>query len=127
MIIQYCVAMSVAALLGLSTIVACDAKIEKNAVKIGILNDMSGPYADLGGPGSVVAAQMAVDDLGGAINGVPVQIISADHQNKADVGSGTARRWFDVDGVDAIADVPVSSVARAVQEGGRGARGVRRR
>jgi branched-chain amino acid transport system substrate-binding protein len=122
MIIRYCVGMSVVALLGLSTIVPCDAKIEKNVVKIGILNDMSGPYADLGGPGSVVAAQMAVDDLGGAINGVPVQIMSADHQNKADVGSATARRWFDVDGVDAIADVPVSSVALAVQEVGRRAR-----
>lgn len=116
MIIRYCIGMSVAALLGLFTVVPCEAKIEKDVVKIGILNDMSGPYADLGGAGSVIAAQMAVDDLGGAINGVPVKIISADHQNKADVGSATARRWFDVDGVDAIADVPVSSVALAVQE-----------
>ncbi len=95
------------------------AKIEKSEIQIGILNDMSGPYADLGGPGSVIAARMAVEDAGGNVNGVPVKILSADHQNKADIGSAIARRWFDQDGVDVIADVPVSSVALAVQEIGR--------
>jgi branched-chain amino acid transport system substrate-binding protein len=98
------------------------AKIDKPVVRIGILNDMSGPYADLGGPGSVTAARMAVEDAGGRVNGVPVEILSADHQNKPDVGSAIARRWIDQDGVDAIADVPVSSVALAVQEIGRQAR-----
>ena len=98
------------------------ARIEKPVVRIGILNDMSGPYADLGGPGSVVAARLAVEDEGGKINGVPVEILSADHQNKADVGSAIARRWIDQDGVDVIADVPVSSVALAVQEIGRQAK-----
>ncbi|KMO29131.1 ABC transporter substrate-binding protein [Methylobacterium aquaticum] len=98
------------------------ARIEKPLVKIGILNDMSGPYADLGGPGSVAAARLAVEDEGGAVNGVPVEILSADHQNKADVGSAIARRWIDQDGVDVIADVPVSSVALAVQEIGRQAK-----
>lgn len=96
-----------------------DAKIEKRSMRIGILNDMSGPYADLGGQGSVVAAQLAVDDAGGSVGGVPIEIVSADHQNKPDIGSAIARRWIDQDGVDVIADVPVSSVALAVQEIGR--------
>jgi branched-chain amino acid transport system substrate-binding protein len=112
---------ALAAILSLSSAPTL-AKIEKPAIKIGILNDMSGPYADLGGAGSVVAAQLAIDDAGGKINGVPVEIVSADHQNKADVGSAIARRWFDQDGVDVIADVPVSSVALAVQEIGRQAK-----
>lgn len=120
--IHYCIATVVAAMLGLALAGPADARIEKKAIKVGVLNDMSGPYADLGGPGSVIAAQIAVSDVGGAVNGVPVEIISGDHQNKADVGSATARRWFDVEGVDAIADVPVSSVALAVQEIGRQAR-----
>ncbi len=106
---------------GIGTLPA-EARIEKNVIKIGILNDMSGPYADLGGPGSVVAAQLAVDDMGGAVNGVKVEIISGDHQNKPNIGSELARRWFDQDGVDVIADVPVSSVALAVQEIGRQAK-----
>jgi branched-chain amino acid transport system substrate-binding protein len=112
-----------------SSILAClaaagapaQAKIEKSTIRIGVLNDMSGPYADLGGPGSVIAAQMAVDDFG-PVNGAKVEILSADHQNKADVGSAVARRWIDQDGVDVIADVPVSSVALAVQEIGRQAK-----
>jgi branched-chain amino acid transport system substrate-binding protein len=95
------------------------AKIEKAAIRIGILNDMTGPYADLGGPGSVVAARLAVEDMGGAVNGVPVEVLAADHQNKPDIGSAIARRWFEQDNVDVIADVPVSSVALAVQEIGR--------
>lgn len=98
------------------------AKIEKSTIRIGVLNDMSGPYADLGGPGSVLAARMAVEDAGGALNGIKVEILSADHQNKADVGSAIARRWIDQDGIDVIADVPVSSVALAVQEIGRAAK-----
>ena len=76
-----------------------------DGVKIGILDDMTGPYASIAGMGSVVAAQMAVEDFGGKVLGKPIQIVWADHQNKADVGAGIARRWYDVEGVDAIFDV----------------------
>ncbi len=92
------------------------AQISGNVIKLGVMNDMSGLYADLGGPGSVVAANMAVEDFGAAAKGMKVEIISADHQNKPDVGSSIARQWFDTDGVDAIVDVPTSSVALAVNQ-----------
>ncbi len=85
-------------------------------VRIGVLNDQSGIYADLSGQGSVAAARMAVEDFGGAVLGRPVEIIFADHQNKPDVGAAIAARWYEAEGVDAIVDVPVSSVALAVQE-----------
>ena len=83
-------------------------------VKIGVLSDMSGLYADIGGPGSVVAAQMAVQDFNPASHHMKVEIASADHQNKPDIGSAIARRWFDTDHVNAIVDVPNSGVALAV-------------
>jgi branched-chain amino acid transport system substrate-binding protein len=86
------------------------------ALTIGVLSDMSGPYADLAGRGSVLAAQMAVEDFGGKVAGRPVRVVSADHQNKPDVGSSVARAWVDVDGVDVVVDVPTSSVALAVSE-----------
>ena len=92
------------------------AQISGDTVKIGILNDMSGLYADLGGQGSVEAARMAVADFGDNVNGKKIEIISADHQNKPDVGGAIARQWYDNDGVDAIVDVPTSSVALAVQD-----------
>ena len=82
-------------------------------LKIGILNDMSSVYADYQGVGSVVAAQLAVDDFSKTL-GVPVEIVSADHQNKADVGAAIARRWFDSENVDVIMDLPNSAVALAV-------------
>jgi len=85
-------------------------------VKLGVLNDMSSLYADISGPGSVTAAKMAVEDFNPAAHGMKVEIISADHQNKPDVGSNIARQWFDVDHVDAILDVPTSSVALAVSD-----------
>lgn len=85
-------------------------------LKIGVLNDRSGLYADLGGEGSVVAARMAVEDFNAAEKGLNVDIISADHQNRPDVGSGIARQWYDRDGVDLIIDVPTSSVALAVSQ-----------
>jgi len=85
-----------------------------NVVKIGVLNDQSGLYADLGGQGSVTAAKMAAEDFGGKVNGVPIEVIGADHQNKPDIGSGIATKWYDVDGVDVIVDVPNSGVALAV-------------
>jgi branched-chain amino acid transport system substrate-binding protein len=85
-------------------------------IKIGVLNDQSGLYADLSGQGSVLAAKMAVEDFGGQVSGTPVEVIFADHQNKPDIGSNVARQWFDVDKVDVIVDVPTSSVALAVSE-----------
>jgi branched-chain amino acid transport system substrate-binding protein len=85
-------------------------------VKIGVLNDMSGLYADISGPGAVTAAKMAVEDFNPAAHGMKVEIISADHQNKPDVGSNIARQWYDVDGVDAVVDVPTSSVALAITD-----------
>jgi branched-chain amino acid transport system substrate-binding protein len=85
-------------------------------VKIGVLNDRSGLYADLTGEGSAVAARMAAEDFKAKEKGINVTIVSADHQNKPDVGSNIARQWYDQDGVDVIADVPTSSVALAINQ-----------
>jgi branched-chain amino acid transport system substrate-binding protein len=93
-----------------------EAQISDNVVKIGVLNDQSGLYADLTGQGSVIAARMAAEDFGAAAKGLKVEVVFADHQNKPDVGSAIVRQWIDRDGVDAIADVPTSSVALAVNE-----------
>src|SRR5512137_279155 len=93
---------------------AADPKVSDDTVKIGVLTDMTGYYADLAGPGSVEAARMAADDFGGKVLGKPVVIVSADHQNKADVSSTIARKWFDEDKVDAIVDLVSSSTALAV-------------
>jgi branched-chain amino acid transport system substrate-binding protein len=95
---------------------AAHAQYTGGTVKIGVMSDMSSLYADIGGPGSVLAAQMAVEDFDAAKHGMKVEVVSADHQNKPDVGSAIARKWFDQDGVDAIADVPTSSVALAVAD-----------
>ena len=95
---------------------AAQAQISDNVVKIGVLSDMSSLYADLDGNGSVVAAQMAVEDFGAAKKGLKVEVISADHQNKADVGSQIARQWYDAEKVDVIVDVPNSGVALAVNQ-----------
>lgn len=90
------------------------AQISDGVVKVGVLTDMTGAYSDLAGPGSVIAAQMAAEDFGGKVLGKPIVIISSDHQNKADIASSTARRWFDEQQVDAIADLVSSSTALAV-------------
>jgi len=95
---------------------AAQAQISDGVVKIGVLSDMSSLYADLAGPGSVVAAQMAVEDFGADKKGIKVEIVSADHQNKPDVGSAIARQWYDTDKVDVIVDVPNSGVALAVNQ-----------
>ena len=87
---------------------------QDKTVKIGALSDQSGLYADLGGPGSTLAAQMAAEDSGLTAKGWKIDIISGDHQNKPDIGSTIARQWFDVDKVDVIVDVPNSGVALAV-------------
>ena len=94
---------------------AAHAEISDNVVKIGILNDMSGPYSALGGQGSLEAAKMAVEDFGGTVQGAPVEVVGADHQNKADIGATIARQWFDAEQVDTIMDLTTSSVALAVQ------------
>ncbi|MFL4987967.1 MAG: ABC transporter substrate-binding protein [Microvirga sp.] len=86
------------------------------SVKIGVMNDRSGLYADISGEGSVVAARMAAEDFKAKDKGINVEIISADHQNKPDVGSNIARQWYDTDGVDVITDVPTSSVALAINQ-----------
>src|ERR1700733_6458603 len=91
------------------------AQVSDDVVKIGVLTDMNGPASTPTGQGSVTAAQMAVDDFGGTVLGKPVTVISGDHQDKADIGAGIARRWYDTEQVDLIVDVPVSAVGLAVQ------------
>ncbi|GLI24138.1 ABC transporter substrate-binding protein [Xanthobacter flavus] len=92
------------------------AKAEDTTVKLGVLNDMSGVYADISGPGSVVAAQMAADDFMAKNKGFKIEVVGADHQNKPDVGASIARKWYDQENVDAILDVTTSSVALAVSD-----------
>ena len=107
------------AVLGLVFSLGCpsgvSAQISDGVVKIGILNDMDGPYADLSGKGSVVAAQMAIDEVKPSLN-FKVELVSAGHQLKPDVGTGIIRRWFDADGVDMVADIAHSGIALAAQE-----------
>jgi branched-chain amino acid transport system substrate-binding protein len=94
---------------------AAAAQISDDVVKIGVLTDMNGPASTPTGAGSVTAAQMAVEDFGGKVAGKPIVVINGDHQLKADVGAGVARRWYDTEQVDLIVDVPVSAVGLAVQ------------
>jgi branched-chain amino acid transport system substrate-binding protein len=105
--------MAVAAILSLA---AGTASAQQKPIKIGVLNDQSGAYADFQGIGSVVAARLAVDDFGGKVGDTPVVVIAADHKNSPDLGSTITRTWLDVDGVDAIADVPNSAIALAVNQ-----------
>ncbi len=91
------------------------AELTDGKLKIGVLSDMSGVYKALEGPGAVVAAKMAIEDFGGSVLGQPVEIISADHQNKPDIGASTAREWIDTEGVDMITALDNSSVALSVQ------------
>jgi len=110
----------VAALLALSVFASCwgqanAAEFSGGVIKIGIINDQTGPLSDINGPGSVVAAKLAVEDFQKTNPRVKVEIVSADHQNKADIGVGIVRRWFDVDGVDMVADVGNSAVGLAIQ------------
>lgn len=95
---------------------AAQAEISDGRIKLGVLTDKGGAYSDAAGEGSVEAVRIAVEELGGSVAGMPVEVISADHQNKPDVGSAIASRWFDTEQVDAIVDVPTSSVALAVQQ-----------
>jgi branched-chain amino acid transport system substrate-binding protein len=104
------------ALFAVAAFIGTAAQAEDLAVKIGVMSDMSGLYADLGGPGSVVAAKLAVEDFNPAAHGLKVDIVTGDMQNKPDVGANLARQWYDVDHVDMIVDVPNSGVALAVNE-----------
>ena len=92
------------------------AKLSDGRVRLGVLTDMSGVYSDLAGPGSLLAAQMAVEDFGGKVRGAAIDIVSADHQNKTDLAANTARQWFDTQQVDAIFDLVSSPVSLAVME-----------
>jgi branched-chain amino acid transport system substrate-binding protein len=95
---------------------AQNGQVSDGVVRIGLIEDMSGVYADITGKGAVTAAQMAVEDFGGKVLGLPIEIVFADHQNKPDIGAAVARKWFDTDKVDAILDVASSSPALAVLE-----------
>src|SRR5437763_3146152 len=102
-----------------ATAVSCagaEAQVSDNVVKIGVLTDLSGPASDATGQGSVLAAQMAIADFGGKVAGAPIELVSANHQLKPDIGSEIATRWYDVEKVDLILDVPISAVGLAVQE-----------
>jgi len=92
------------------------AQVSDDVVRIGVLNDQSGQFADIGGKGAVLAVQMAADDFGGTVAGKRIEIVSADHQNKPDVAGAILRQWFDREGVDAVTGLPTSSVALAAQE-----------
>jgi branched-chain amino acid transport system substrate-binding protein len=110
--------LSILAVLGafiFQTFGGASAEPAETPVKIGVLNDQSGIYADLAGPGSVEAARMAIEDFGGTVLGRPIELVAADHQNKADVGAAIARTWYDQDGVDVTVDFSNSSVALAVE------------
>src|SRR5690349_24692854 len=101
--------------LAMLTSTLAQAQISDDVVKIGVLTDMNGPASTPTGQGSVTSAQMAVDDFGGTVLGKPITIIVGDHQLKPDIGAAVARRWYDVEQVDLIVDVPVSAGALAVQ------------
>src|SRR6516165_9623284 len=92
------------------------AEISGGVVKLGVLTDETGVLSAPSGEGSIEATRMAVEDFGGKAAGKPIEIIHADHQNKTDIGAAIARRWIDVEGVDAIVDVPNSAIVLAVQE-----------
>jgi branched-chain amino acid transport system substrate-binding protein len=102
-----------AAVIGAGTV---RAQVSDDVVRIGVLNDQSNVYADLGGPGSVIAARMAIEDVGGKVLGKPIDMLVADHQSKADVGASIARQWFDSDKVDMVIGFDNSSVALAVEQ-----------
>src|SRR5215475_15828171 len=91
------------------------ARAQTPTIKIGVLNDMSGPYMNTGGPTSIICTKQALEDFGVSGKGLNVEVVNADHQNKPDLAVSIARQWFDRDGVDMLLDVPTSSVALAVQ------------
>ncbi len=114
MILSHKVLLRTAVAIGL--ISQAHAQVSDDVVKVGVLTDMNSLYADAMGPGSVVAARMAIEDFGGTVLGKKIELVSADHQNKPDIGGSIARQWIDTEKVDVIVDVPTSSVALAVQQ-----------
>ncbi|MFM2427587.1 MAG: hypothetical protein RL707_1414 [Pseudomonadota bacterium] len=102
-------------LAGVSTAAMAQGKLSGDSVKIGVLTDMSGVYADYGGPGAVAAAKMAVQDFGGKMFGKPIEVVNADHQNKPDIAKNITQQWFDRDGVDMTVENLNSAVALTVQ------------
>jgi len=108
--------MATVAILAPLGVPAARAQISDNVVKIGVLTDMTGPYADATGPGAVEAVRMAIADFGGKVAGQPIEMVDADHQNKADIGAAIARRWYENEKVDVIVDFANSAVALAVLE-----------
>ena len=98
----------------LVAVLATGAAGQEQRVKLGVLTDMSGTFADLSGAGSVEAARLAIEEFGGSVLGQKIELVFADHQHKPEVGLNTARQWYDVDGVDVILDVPNSAIALAV-------------
>jgi branched-chain amino acid transport system substrate-binding protein len=114
--VRFPLALMVASVAGSVWASAASAQVSDDIVRIGVLNDQSGLYADLGGQGSVVAARMAVEDAGSTVLGKPVEVVFADHQNKADIGAAIARRWFDAEKVDMAIGFDNSAVALAVAQ-----------
>ena len=113
---RFPLALMVASVAGSVWASAASAQVSDDIVRIGVLNDQSGLYADLGGQGSVVAARMGVEDAGSTVLGKPVEVVFADHQNKADIGAAIARRWFDAEKVDMAIGFDNSAVALAVAQ-----------
>ena len=103
-----------AALFGANLAMAQEAAFSDGVIRIGVINDRSGIYADMSGEGSAIAARIAAESFGNAINGVPIEIVVADHQNKPDLGASIATKWFDADGVDVVVDVNNSAVSLAL-------------
>ena len=108
--------LATAASIALMCATTAQAQVSNDVVRIGIMGDLNGPYAANGGPGSVIAARMAIEDFGGKVLGKPIEVVYADHQNKADIAANKAREWFDKDKVDAILDVAASATSLAVIE-----------
>jgi len=110
---RFWIALTAATIIGGAS---ASAQVSEDVIRIGVLNDQSGLYADLGGPGSAIAARMAIEDAGSAVLGKPIEIVVADHQNKADIGAAIARQWFDADKVDMVIGFDNSAVALAVEQ-----------
>src|SRR3981189_3811800 len=109
-------AVSLAAMVGIGSAAALAGGISDGVVKIGVLTDMSGQFSHESGEGAVTAVRMAIEDFGGKVLGKPIELVVADHQNKSDIALGIARKWFDVENVDMIANLINSSIALGVTQ-----------
>ena len=109
-------AITLAVIMGIGSAAALADGISDNVVKIGVLTDMSGQFSHESGEGAVAAVRMAIEDFGGKVRGKPIELVVADHQNKSDIALGIARKWFDVENVDMIANLINSSIALGVTQ-----------